>query len=227
MLVKNWMSKKVITVSPDESMHQAIYRLQEHGINLLPVVNGDRLVGIISDRDLKKASPSSATTLDMHELLYLISQIRINDLMTPSPVTVTPHHTVEEAAALLLEHRISGLPVLDDSDHLAGIITRSDIFNVLISVTGLGKKGIQLAVRLKDQPGEIRSIRNIIRTFGGQTTSILSSGEDAPEGFRNVYFRIIRLDRDSLPSLIEAVGRQGQPLYLVDHRENLRSIFDD
>ena len=81
MLVKNWMSKKVITVGPDESMQDAIYILQEQNIKILPVMDKKKIVGIITDRDLKKASPSDAKTLDMNELLFLISKIKVRDLM--------------------------------------------------------------------------------------------------------------------------------------------------
>ena len=105
MLVKNWMSKGVITVDADQSMHQAINLLQEHQINILPVMKERELIGIISDRDLKKASPSDATTFDFHELLYLVSKIKVKDIMTPDPHTVSPEYTVEEAAAVLLEKK--------------------------------------------------------------------------------------------------------------------------
>ena len=81
MLVKNWMSKEVVTVDADDSMQNAIYILQEQKIKMLPVMDDGNLVGIITDRDLKKASPSDATTLDMHELLFLISKIKVKDLM--------------------------------------------------------------------------------------------------------------------------------------------------
>ena len=94
MLVKNWMSKDVITVDADNSMQNAIYILQEENIKMLPVVDKGKIVGIITDRDLKKASPSDATTLDMHELLFLISKIKIRDLMKKPVYTVPPNFTM-------------------------------------------------------------------------------------------------------------------------------------
>jgi len=158
MLVKNWMSKEVVTVDADDSMQNAIYILQEQNIKMLPVMDDGNLVGIITDRDLKKASPSDATTLDMHELLFLISKIKVKDLMKKPVYTVPPDYTVEEAAALLLEKKISGLPVVDENNRLIGIITRSDLFRVIISLSGLGKKGIQFAIRIKDMPGTIKEV---------------------------------------------------------------------
>jgi len=226
MLVKNWMSKKIVTVGADDSMQNAIYILQEQNIKMLPVMDGENLVGIITDRDLKKASPSDATTLDMHELLFLISKIKVRDLMKKPVYTARPDDTVEEAAALLLEKKISGLPVLDENNRLVGIITRSDIFRVLLSLSGLGKKGIQFAIRIKDMPGIIKEVRELIHEYGGRTASILSSSESAPDGYLNFYFRIYQIDRQKLPSLLDRIREKGTLLYMVDHRENKRTIYE-
>ncbi len=226
MLVKNWMSKEIVTVDADDSMQNAIYILQEQNIKMLPVMDGENLVGIITDRDLKKASPSDATTLDMHELLFLISKIKVRDLMKKPVYTARPDDTVEEAAALLLEKKISGLPVLDENNRLVGIITRSDIFRVLLSLSGLGKKGIQFAIRIEDKPGIIKEVRELIHEYGGRTASILSSSESAPDGYLNFYFRIYQIDRQRLPSLLDKIREKGTLLYMVDHRENKREIYE-
>ncbi len=227
MLVKNWMSKDVITVNADDSMQDAGYILRENNINILPVMEKGNMVGIITDRDLKKASPSDATTLDMHELLFLISKIKIRDLMKTPVLTVLPDHTVEEAAAILLEKKISGLPVVDEKNQVVGIITRSDLFRVLITLTGLGKKGIQFAIRLKDKPGPIKEVRQLVHEYGGRTASILSSWDNAPPDRLNLYFRIYQIDRQKLPLLLDKIKAKGVLLYLVDHRENTRTIYTD
>jgi acetoin utilization protein AcuB len=226
MLVKNWMSKEIITVEVGDTMQNAIYILQEQNIKMLPVMDDTNLVGIITDRDLKKASPSDATTLDMHELLFLISKIKVKDLMKEPVFTARPDDTVEEAAALILEKKISGLPVIDENNRLVGIITRSDIFRVLLSLSGLGKKGIQFAIRIKDMPGIIKEVREIIHEHGGRTASILSSSDNAPEGYLNFYFRIYQIDREKLPSLLDKVREKGTLLYVVDHREDKRTIYE-
>jgi acetoin utilization protein AcuB len=226
MLVKNWMSKNVVAVDIDDSMQLAIYTLQENKIKLLPVIADGKLVGIVSDRDLKKASPSDATTLDMHELLYLISRIKISDLMVKNPITVFPDSTIEEAAQLLLEYKISGLPVLNVEGNLVGIITKSDIFRALIAITGLGKKGIQIGIRFKDIPGPIKEVRELIHNYEGRTASILSSTENAPEGYLHVYFRIYEIDREILPDLLKELEKIGTLLYIVDHRQNKRTLFE-
>ncbi len=226
MLVKNWMSKKVITVEVDDSMQNAIYILQEKDIKMLPVMEKGEIVGIITDRDLKKASPSDATTLDMHELLFLISKIKIRDLMKKSVYTVQPDCTVEEAAAVLLEKKISGLPVVDENSRLLGIITRSDLFRVIISLTGLGKKGVQFAIRIKDMPGPIKEVRELIHEYGGRTASIFSSWDNAPPDYMNTYFRVYQIDRQKLPSLLDRIKEKGKLLYIVDHREDKRTIYE-
>ena len=227
MLVKNWMSKDVITVNAEDSMQDAGYLLREHKINVLPVMEKESLVGIVTDRDLKKASPSDATTLDMHELLFLISKIKVRDLMKTPVITIPPDYTVEEAAAILLEKKISGLPVVDDQSRVLGIITRSDLFRVLIALTGLGQKGIQFAIRVKDEPGPIKEVRQLVHEYGGRIASILSSWDNAPPDRLNLYFRVYQIDRDKLPLLLDKIKEIGILLYLVDHRENTRTIYAD
>jgi acetoin utilization protein AcuB len=185
----------------------------------------DDLVGIISDRDLKKASPSDASTLDIHEMLYLVSKIKVKEIMNPEPFTVSPDFTVEEAAEILLEKKISSLPVIDERRRLVGIITRSDIFRMLISVTGLGKKGVQIAVQLEDRPGMIDEVRELIRKYKARTTSILSSAEESPHGYRNIYFRIYNIDRQYFQSLIKEIEGKGTLLYVADHRQGDRKIY--
>ena len=142
-------------------------------------------------------------------MLYLVSRIKIKDLMTKEVTTVPPDYTIEEAAQLLLDHRISGLPVTDYQGRVVGIITQSDIFRALISITGLGKKGMQVALRIPDKPGPIKEVREMIRARNARTASILSATENAPEGFINVYFRIYDLDREIAPALLEDIRKVG------------------
>ena len=140
--------------------------------------------------------------------------------------TAKPNDTVEEAAAVLLEKKISGLPVVDENSRLVGIITRSDIFRVLLSLSGLGKKGIQFAIRIKDMTGVIKEVRELIHEYGARTASILSSSDNVPEGYLNFYFRIYQVDREKLPTLLDKIREKGTLLYMVDHRENKRSIYE-
>ena len=165
MLVKNWMSKEVISIDVNDSMTNATKKLKEHAIRMLPVMKHGELVGIITDRDLKKASASNANTLEIHELLYVLSKIKVADIMTKIPITVPPDYTIGETADLLLENKISGVPVINNEGQISGVITEADIFRAIISLTGLKKKGVQFAFELEDRSGSINEVADIIRRF--------------------------------------------------------------
>lgn len=225
MLVKYWMSKKVITINVDDSMDIAIKLMKENNIKMLPVMKNGKLVGIVTDRDLKKASASDATSLDVHELLYLLSQIQIRNVMSKNPITVPEDFSIEETAEVLLKNNISGVPVVDSKGNTVGIITQSDIFRGIIGLTGVGKGGIQFAFQIDDRSGSIKELTDVIRKYGGRMTSILSSYEGMPEGTRKVYIRMRSIDRDSLNELEENLHSMAKMLYMIDHLENNRKIY--
>jgi acetoin utilization protein AcuB len=225
MLVKNWMSKPAITIDADASMHDAIKLLKNHNIKMLPVMEKGNLVGIVTDRDIKRASASDATSLEIHELLYLISKIKIREIMTKNPITVPQDYTVEETAEILLKHNISGVPVVDQFSDVIGTITQNDIFRILISLTGAEKRGIQFGVEVEDRPGSTKEVTDIIREYGGRMASILTSYDMAPEGYRRVYIRMYGIDRFKINKLKEAIGEKASLLYLIDRREVHRETF--
>ena len=225
LLVENWMNPNVITVDADDSMLDATKLLKEHNIRHLPVLEKGKLVGVITDRDLKRASPSDATTLEAHELLYLIATIKVREIMTKNPITVPYNYTIEEAAEILLQAKISGMPVVDKDGDVIGTITQTDLFKVLISLTGVGKKGVQFAFLLEDRAGSIKEVADIIRSYGGRMASILSSYEKAPEGHRYVYIRMYDVDQTKMPQLKEELKKKAKVLYIVDSRDNKREIF--
>lgn len=225
MLVQNWMSKNVITVDVEESMEDAIKLLKKHDIKMLPVMKKGKLVGIVTDRDLKRAQASDATSLDIHELLYLLSTIKIGHVMSKNPITVPDNFTIEETAEILLKNKISGVPVVDSKGTVVGVITKNDLFRALISLSGFGKKGIQFAFLLEDRPGSIKEIADIIRKFNARMVSILSTYDNIPEGYRKVIIRIHDIDRPKLSELKEELKQKAQLLYMVDHRDNIREIY--
>jgi acetoin utilization protein AcuB len=227
MLVRYWMSKPVITIEKKQSMQDAIGILKEKKIRLLPVTDKGRLCGIVTDRDLKRASASDATSLDIHELLYLISKIKVAEIMTRDVVTVGPDWTMEEAADLMLGRKISGAPVVDGNRQIVGVITQSDMFRATLYLTGLKKRGLHLAFVLEDAPGSIMEIVNIVRQFGGRMASILSTYERAPSGYRNVYLRFYDISRDRVEEMLAILRQKAKLRYMVDHRENRRVIFDN
>ncbi len=225
MLVKKWMSKNVITADINDSMQDAIKLLKENEIKMLPVMKKDKLVGIVTDRDLKRASASDATSLDVHELLFLLSKIKIKDIMTKDPIMIPEDFTVEETAEILLKNKISGAPVIDNEGQVVGAITQIDLFKVLISLTGVGTKGIQFAFLLKDEPGSIKVIADEIRKYGGRMVSILTSYQSAPQGYRRVYIRMYDIERAEIEKLKEEQREKGTLLYVVDHKKNKREIY--
>ncbi len=137
MHVEQWMNRDLVTVSPDESFRTAMHLIRQKGIRHIPVVEGKRLVGIITDRDLRQASPSGATSLSIHELHYILERLTVREVMTKQVVTIRPEQTVEEAALLLLGHRIGGLPVVREGE-LCGIITETDILQAFLQLRGKG-----------------------------------------------------------------------------------------
>ena len=228
MLIRYWMNKPVVTIEKKDSMQRAATLMKENQIRLLPVVDKSKLCGILSDRDLKRASASDATSLDVHELLYLISKIKVADIMTRDVVTVHQDWTVEEAADLLLERKISGAPVVDDQGQLCGVITQTDLFKATLYITGLKKAGVfKLPFVLEDTPGSIMEIVNVIREFGGRMASILSTYERAPAGYRNVYLRFYGVSRDRIDDMLKILKAKAKLRYMVDHRENKRILFDN
>jgi acetoin utilization protein AcuB len=225
MLVENWMNPNVITADVNDSMLDASRILKERGIRHLPVLQRGKLVGIVTDRDLKRASPSDATSLEAHEILYIIANIKVGEIMTRNPITVPFNYTVEEAAEILLENKISGMPVVDKDGKVVGTITQTDIFKVLIALTGVGKRGIQFSFMLDDRPGSIKEVADIIRKYGGRMTSILSTYEQVPEGHRKVFIRAYEIDRAKLPALKKELMAAAKVLYMIDHKENKREIY--
>jgi CBS domain-containing protein len=133
LLVKDWMTGKVITVDFHTSLPDAHKLMRSHKIRRLPVLDGDTVVGIVTRSDIREASPSDATSLSVWELHYLLSKLTMGDIMTPKPVVILPTATIRDAARLMYSHKIGGLPVVDTDGQLQGIITESDIFRILIA----------------------------------------------------------------------------------------------
>ena len=226
MLVRNWMSKDVITVNVNDPIIDAIKLLKHNKIGRLPVMKKGKMVGIVTDRDVKRASASDAVSLEIHELLYLLSKVKIEGIMSKPPITVPPDYTIEETAEVLLENKISSTPVVDDQGQLVGIITQNDLFRALISLTGERKKGIQFAFKVEDRPGSTKELADIIRNYNGRLASTLSSSENSPEGYTNVYIKAYQIDREKISELKNELRAKATMLYFVDQRENKREVYE-
>ena len=224
MLVKNWMSTPAITIDAHSSLQDAMDLLKAKKISMLPVVDGNRLVGVVADSDIKKASPSAATSLEIHEMLYLLATVEVKDIMSRNPITVPTDFTIEETAEVLMSNNISGVPVMNPDGSIAGVISHTDLFKVIISLTGVKKKGVQFAFRSRDCEGSILEIAHVIRECGGHIVSILTSYENVPEGYRNIYIRVTDTNPAQLEALTAELEKRFTLLYIVEKTDKGRKI---
>ena len=216
MPVKDWMSKDLVTIDADTSIMKASKVMKQNEVQHLPVLSKGRLVGIVSDRDLKEATPSKATTLDIHEMYHLLDTVTVKSLMPKKLFTITPGETVEKAAAVMLKHRISALPVVDAKGALAGIITKGDIFRAFVSISGIHQGALAMGFELPDQPGSIKTVTDVIRAYGGRIASIFTAYEGAPEGFGQIFIRAKDIKDEQ--ALLKELEAKSTVLYFIHEK---------
>ena len=174
MLISRWMSKPVITVDKDASLVEVSKLFKTKIISMIPVVDKGSIIGIVTDGDIKKASPSEATTLDIYELTSLVHKIKVKSLMSSPVITIPYNFTVDEAAAKMLRNNITGMPVMGEDGKMEGIITKSDIFRCLVSFVGGDHKGQMFAITIKDRPGIIQDLTTVLRKHKAYSTDQVS-----------------------------------------------------
>jgi len=213
MLVRDCMSKKIITINEDTPIMQALRIMKDNNIRRLPVIKNVDIIGMITDKDLKEATPSKATSLDVHEIYSLLSEIKVKDIMSKDLYTIGPDESVEKAAMLMLKRKISGLPVVEKGN-LIGIITQTDIFKALVDISGLTRGGVKIAVELPDIPGTAQEVINTIRTHSGRIVSIMTRYDVDKEGHRHLFVRT-DIEEKKLNELLEVIGRRFKVLYVI------------
>lgn len=202
MLVREWMTPKPQTVSAETPVMEAMQRLREGGYRRLPVTRDGKLIGIVTDRDLKEATPSKATTLSVYELNYLLSKLTVKDVMKAPVITVRADEPIEHAALLMEEHRISGLPVLDGGT-LAGILTITDLTRAFVSFLGMREGGTRVTVDLPDEPGVLARVAQA----GPPSNIIAAVTTGVQEGHRRrLVLRVTGEDSDGFPERLKALG---------------------
>ena len=213
MPVQNWMTTDVVSVGPDTSLLKVGKLMKDHHIRRIPVVDEQgQVIGIISDRDVRDASPSKATTLDMYEMHYLLAELKAKNIMTAKPITVKPTDTVEQAALIMLDNKVGGLPVVDDAGKLVGIISDHDVFKAMVDITGARLGGLQFAVELPDQPGTARPLFDMLRAHNARLLSVLTVSND--DGNRHLFIRVRDLENSKAEQeLMDGVGKLGKVLY--------------
>lgn len=213
MLVKMRMTKNPISVSPETSILEAWKIMQTSQVRRLLVMDKGRLVGIVTERDLRSVSPSQATSLSIFEINYLLEKLKVKDAMTPNPITVEADAPIEEAALIMRDNRISALPVIENGE-VVGIITESDIFKAFIEMLGDGKKGLRYTLRIKNTPGEIARIVNLIAEKGINIMSMATF----PAESEDYGFLVLRLETEDLVLINEIFRKSNIPV------EHIRKI---
>ena len=202
MLVKDRMTLNPITITPDTSFPEAFRIIREERFRHLPVIDKKgKLVGVVAQTDLLHASPSSATTLSVFEMNYLMANLHVSEVMSSPPITVSDDTPLEEAARMLVENKIGCLPVTHDGN-LAGLITETDFFETFVEILGGLEASLRVTVKVPDVQGELARVAGIIAGLGGNICSVARfSGEDPEHCF--LTFRLEGIEEEKLVSALK------------------------
>ncbi|MCD6224309.1 MAG: CBS domain-containing protein [Deltaproteobacteria bacterium] len=225
MLVKNWMNRMPVTINAHATVQDAVDLMLKNEIRLLPVLENDLLVGVVTDRDLRKTSVPDLDIEPARDPGDELSRIKIREIMTAEPVSIPLDYTIQEAAEVFLVNKISGAPVIDNKKEMLGLITQADIFRAMILFTGTGDKGIRFAVDQVNSSGCIKEITDLVRDHGGRVNSIMTSVKRAKEGHIKIYITAYNIDAPSLRRLKEILGKKSTLLYMIDNSANERTIY--
>lgn len=199
MLVKTKMTPNPIAVTPDTSISSAFAIMKDRNFRRLPVVQGGKLVGIVTEKELQQVSPSKATTLSVFELNYLLEKTTIREAMTKNPITIGEDDLIEDAALLMRSNKVGALPVMR-GNHLVGIITESDIFDAFLDIMGVRSGGVRLDIKVDDHAGVLSAITKIISDNGGNITHITQHGD---------VDLIIRISEENSEAVVAALKEAG------------------
>lgn len=161
MAVKDFMTKKVVYISPDTTIAHAADMMREQGLHRLPVIENDRLVGLVTEGTIAEASPSKATSLSIYEMNYLLNKTKVKDVMIKDVVTVSPFASLEDAVYLMLKNKVGILPVVEN-DQVYGVITDRDVFKSFLEIAGYGEEGVRVRFVVNDEVGVLEKIIRLI-----------------------------------------------------------------
>lgn len=214
MFVKDRMSYPVITIHPEIPIQDALNLMHRESVRRLPVVDKKgHLIGIVAEKDLLHASPSDATSLSVWEVTYLLSKVTVEGIMATEVITVTEDTPIEEAALIMADSKIGGLPVVRDSE-LVGIITETDLFKVFLELLGAREAGVRLAALVANQPGELTKVTTAILELGGNIVSLGTFKGESAEN-REITLKVEGVDHQALREAIEPIVER-----VVDIRES-------
>ena len=203
MLVQDVMQTKLFTVTPETTLPEALRQTGQRGVRHLPVLDGDRLVGIVSDRDLKRAMASSATSLEVHELNYLLDRLRVGEIMTRKVITIGRMFPIEAAGSLMVREKIGALPVTDDA-RLVGLVTETDVLRLFVRALGAGEPSSRLDVVLDNRPHALAEAVQTVEASGADISSIVTfTGEG---GSKEMILRVRTINPAPVVRALEARG---------------------
>jgi acetoin utilization protein AcuB len=196
MFVGERMSHPVISVSPETPIHDALVMFKKEHIRRAPVIKNGKLVGIVSEGDLHNASPSPVTSLSIWELNYLLSKVTVSQIMSKKITTVDVATPIEEAARIMADSKIGGLPVMR-SGKVVGIITETDLFKIFLELMGARTKGIRVTAEISDEAGQLAKITKAIADAGGNFISFGQFSGDDPSS-KVLTFKVAGLKKEEV-----------------------------
>ena len=203
MFVGERMSRPVISVSPDAPINEVLAMFKKEHIRRAPVIKNGKLLGIVSQSDLLNASPSSATTLSVWELNYLISKVTVKDVMSKTVITVAKDTPIEEAARIMADTKIGGLPVTS-SGKVVGMITETDLFKIFLELMGARHKALRVTATVAERPGELAKLTRAIADNGGDFLAFgMFAGPDSNS--RVITFKVEGLTREKVKAALNDV----------------------
>ena len=213
MLVQERMTHNPVTIRDDTSMYDALKIMRENKVRRLPVLDKNgKLVGIVSEKDLLYASPSPATSLSVWEISYLTSKITVRELMTKEVITICEDCPMEEAARIMVDNKIGGLPVVR-GDTVVGIITETDLFKIFLELLGAREQGIRFTLLVPERKGMLADLTESVAQMGGNIVALGTFlGEDPTN--RLITLKVQDVDKDELWPRLQELG-----IKLVDVRE--------
>jgi len=214
MLVRERMTSPAVTITPETPFQEALKLMRDKKFRRLPVVDSvGKIVGIVSERDMLHASPSPATSLSVWEVNYLLWKLKISDIMTHNVLTLNQDTPIEDAASLMVTYKIGGVPVVDDSGKVVGVITETDIFRAFVEMLGGGEHGLRLTVQVPTGSGTLAKLAGKITEQGGLILSVGSMDREA-DGARELVVKVKGVTKDKLIPALESIGD-----HVVDARE--------
>ena len=225
MLVKDWMNTTPVTINAHDTVKDAMNLILKDEIHLLPVLENDLLVGVVTDKSFKKAFVPGLGIQFAYNLDDEFWKVKVRDIMTTELVSIPLDYTIQEAAEVFLVNDIPGAPIFNNKKEMLGLLTKEDIFKAIILFTETGNKGIRFAVDQVNYSGCIEEITDLVRAHGGRVNSVMASANRSVRGHIRIYVTGYDIDTPSLNNLKKVLEEKSTLLYVLDLDRNERIIY--